>query len=432
MTRDEILAAIDAQQARLDHAVTLIEAATAMKAAAEANIETGTNQRADAQAEIVRLLEQLANLPRDFDPTADHHAPADRHGIKVVGGPTHALRVPPFETRAGRKARTIHVFEGKQPLTYGKWDRLAAALDSFPDRQHLAAWNTGDGANARGKSATPAQIEAGARRLRESIDTDRPRLRRMWENRIALGHVGQIIDRPNHECNGYPFDWAFTITPLPNIAAAEAQRLSILMADSYQAWYEFVLDVAAEVFGARYGETRWSFNLAGGGTGRPGAADLVRRAWPRNMPAGTRMVLSFDHYFKDLGSADHLARCIDVVDELAAELPNVVAIGLEETGGHLPGKMPAGQIPALKTQAARYGQILADWVASDRDISHVCWFETEDPNEQGATGDFTRVWLDPELVGPLSGMVTGADGRPFRSGYPQIAARFIERIAALR
>lgn len=425
MTRDEILAELDAQQARIDQANTLIETATAAKLAAENDIVTGINQRADAQTEISRLLELLATLPRDWDPTADHHAPADRHGIKVVGQPTHAERVPPFERRLGLRARTIHTFGGKQPLQSGQWERLAAALDGFPDAQHLAAWNTGDGANARGKQATPAQIEAGARRLRESIAGDGPKLRRMWENRIALGHVGQIIDRPNHECNGYPFDWAFTITPLPNITAAQAVRLSGVMADAYREWFEFVLATAAETFGSRYSETRWSFNLAGGGTGRAGAADLVRRAWPRNQPAGTRMVLSFDHYFKDLGSADHLLRCIDVVDGLAAELPGVVAIGIEETGGHLSSTAPANQIAGLKAQAVRYGQILAEWVASDRRISHVCWFETEDPNEQGPTGDFTRVWLDPEVVGPLSGMVTGADGRQFWSGYPQIVTAFL-------
>lgn len=423
MTRDEILAAIDVQQARLDQANTLIEAAAAAKAQAEADMVAGETQRLDAQAEIARLMALLAGLPRDFDPTAAHHAPADRHGIKVVGQPTHSIRVPPFKARSGRTARTIHVFEGKQPLTTGKWDRFAAAMAAYPDRQHLVAWNTGDGTNARGKTATVAQIEAGARRLRESIANDRPQLQRMWRNRIVLGHVDQVIDRPNHEMNGYPFDWACGITPLPNIPAPEAARLSNLLADTYRAWFEFVLEVAAETFGADYPKTRWSFNLAGGGTGRPGAIDLVRRAWPRNQPAGTRMVLTFDHYFKDLGSADHLRRCIAVVDQLAAELPGVVAVGIDETGGHLGATAPAGQVPGLRAACADYGRVLADWVASDRNISHVCWFETEAPN--GGRDAYTSVWLDPQVVGPLNGPVTGADGRQFRSGYPQMAQAFL-------
>ncbi len=425
MTRAEILAATDAETIRLTNAAADVALYTEQERTAGRNRADAETTRAAAQARLTELAAMLAALTGEFDPTADHHAPGDRHGMRVIGQPTHTVFVDPFETRSGHPARTIHTFGGKQPLETGQWERLAEALESFPDRQHLAAWNTGDGANARGKQATPAQIAAGATRLRQSIATDAPRLRRMWLNRIALGHVDQIIDRPNHECNGYPFDWAFGIAPLPKIPAAEARRLSALMADAYREWFEFILEIAADVYGSRFAQTRWAFNLAGGGTGREGAADLVRRAWPRRQPPGTRMVLTVDHYFKDPGSATHLAKVIDVVDELAAELPGVVAIGIDETGGHLGAAAHPAQLAALRATEREYGQILASWIASDRRISHLAWFEKDDPGRD-TDGVFCQVWTPSEHVGPLTGTAAGADG-PFRSNYPQIAGPFVNR-----
>ncbi len=76
MTRDEILAAIDAQQALLDQAVTDIETATAAKVAAEVAIADGEARRGAAQLELARLVEALANVPPDpprWDPLAVVH-----------------------------------------------------------------------------------------------------------------------------------------------------------------------------------------------------------------------------------------------------------------------------------------------------------------------------------------------------------------------
>lgn len=420
MTRDEILAAIDAQQARLDQAVTLIEAATAMKAAAEANIETGTNQRADAQAEIVRLLEQLANLPLEGD--------WRRFGCRRTSD------LAAWEARIGADCAVAQTFGNARPFTHGD-------VSARPDRGRWLMQITypAPGNIVRGKNATLTAVRSQRDMLRAIGGGQRDvELRRGLRAMRPVLQPGDAV-RINNERYVNWFWYGSAVDPNQYITRAQADQLSTEIADAHRAADERFLALAAEELGDLYGEIVWDI-CAAGNFGDVRRQDLCRREWPRNVPAGTKLNLGSDAYVQARGDVARLVRNLTAVDLMAGELPNVVSISIDEWGPHNGLDDTAAELDAMADEKREFVAETIRWMRAEHPVpvAWVCLYETVRPNGRP---DSTVLFADRDqsndanpdrvivLAGRASATFVAANGERVPSNDPEMAAEFLRLIA---
>lgn len=362
MTRDEILAAIDAQQALLDQAVTDIETATAAKVAAEVAIADGEARRGAAQLELARLVEALANVP----PEADWR----RFGCRRTD-------LNEWSARIGLDPVCVQTFSNDQPFTQGK-------VPGRPDSGYWLAQITYPfgGKIVRGKTAKLADVRAQRDALRAVGNGQRDvMLRRGLE---AIGQVinfdTDMIRIDNERCVNW-FWYGSGLEPNQYITRAQADVLRVEIADAHRAADERLMALAAEVFGADYSKVTWDICVAGN-FGDVWRQDLLRREWPRRVPDGTRINLGTDAYVRARGDTNRLRSNLAGVDVLSVELPFVVSKSIDEWGPHNSESDSKATLDVLVAEKQAFVAETVRWMRADHPVpvAHVALYETPRPN----------------------------------------------------
>lgn len=424
MTRDEILAAIDAQQALLDQAVTDIETATAAKVAAEVAIADGEARRGAAQLELARLVEALANVPPDpprWDPLAVVHAWEDCLGCR------NTVPAAVWEARTGYRKRTGATYANWGPFERGDWPNLTPEViagearlligvtpEIHPDLRgkhdetpaKLAAW----------EAACLAEIKAWGDGRRDA------KIRRAITSAVAEygDRIRQTIQRIGWEFDGAWFPWS--------ICPSDAH------ADAWAAMCNRIMAIFAEVSPH---PLTLAFNLAG--TPQCPEARIQRALGALRIPVGCSGLLTLDDYCATLSDVLNLRANLARLDRFVAANEWVVGVGFDEIGPHNDtkatdalldrlGPVKAQWITELVAHARSYatGRRFGDRVVG---LSHVTPFETIYPGGRPAScvmvGDRTDVIKGATktlvLPGRASASFVAHNGERVPSNDPEMA-----------
>ncbi len=420
--KDDLLAKLAAKQA--ERATVL-----AGKAALLEQVSAAEAELSELDAVIADLQAQIAALPPDpptgpWDPRANVHSFADGWGLS--GGPDLVERAKSFEARSGYRAATMLQFSGVNGFN-GDFTGRVHMLTTLPHSALITQWGTSKSA-PRGQAYTRATVLNDWAAM-EQVANNQVKLDAFFtgmKKAITPAQQALCLERPDHENNG-AFRWSYQIRANANINAADARALSIDGAHRYCAKFEAILWSAHRVMGQeRYDSMRWIFNLAGGGTLYSTAQELAAIAWPKNVPPGTRLLLTHDDYCATPSDAKSAATITSVVDELVDSLPGVVGVGMDEMGGHCYRDLTAGQANEMKPIFRQWAQhqIARAQGYVDRGLwSHGNFFERVQPTR--GSGMDSQVWANTLPIA-TRGQVIGADGKPFVSTYPILAEEWIK------
>lgn len=423
MTRDEILAEIDRQQQLLDQAVTAIEAGTAAKVAAEQQIADGEARRGAAQTELARLVELLANLPPERD-------------WRVFG--CRRTDLTEWSARIGLQPAVVQTFSNDDPFMAGR----VTPRPPVDCPWLLQVTHPFNGRIVRGKTATLADVRAQRDGLRV-IDAGQrdAQLRRGLRTMRGQLQPGDYVRVDNERWVNW-FWYGSAPNPNAHITPAQATQVGGEIADAHRGADERLMALAFEEWGAEfYASITWDI-CGAGNLGDPFRWDLARREWPRTVPAGTRINLGTDAYVQARGDVNRLRANLAAVDMLAAELPNVVSISIDEWGPHSFLDDTAAELDALVPEKEAFVAETVRWMKADHPVPlvWVALYETVRPNGRATS---TVLFADRDqrkppandpddviiLRGRENAAFIAANGERVPSNDPEMAAALLAALA---
>lgn len=373
-------------------------------------------------------------------------ASAVAHGFLDCWGLRPRVDVATWEARTGLRARVIGTFANARPFTQGDWGDVPAAVVAGEARWLVQC--TQQAPDTRGKTPTEADIKADIAKQAGWLSGPETQSRRAATAMRAFGPaiLDRVMVRTRNErpSNWFsPFGYFLNITA--NIPAAKAESLGAQLADQSRRIDEREMRIWADVLGEDYGRVTWVINAAGT-LGNPRAEALFARAWPRDVPPGTKLVLTTDSYVSERGDANRLASNLAAVDRLALSLPGVLAVGIDEIGPHNGLDDSATKLDGLAEEKREFVRIWVEWARRHADgthpvpLSHSALYETCYPN--GRT-DSTVLFADRRQPNPKTGVVgtlvlrgrenatfTAANGEVVPSNDPEMAAEFLRLVRA--